>query len=90
MGQLVKNPLVDAGDARDVGSIPGWRRSPEGGDGNPLNYSCMENPTDRGAWRATVHWVTKSQTQLKGLGIHPWLFHYFCQTDQLNDWPLVT
>ena len=90
MAQLVKNPLVNAGDVKNVGSNAGWRRSPEGGDGNPLKYSCMENPMDSGAWRATVHWVTKSQTQLKQLSIHAWQFHYLCQTDQLNDWPLVT
>ena len=50
------------GDARDEGSIPGWGRSPGGGLGNPLQYSCLENPMERGAWRATVHGVTKSQT----------------------------
>ena len=50
---------------RDVGSIPGSGRSPEEGHGNPLQYSCLENPMDRGAWWATVHSVTKSQTQLK-------------------------
>ena len=50
----VRNPPANAGDARDAGLIP------EGGDGNPLQYSCLENPTDRGAWRATVHRVTES------------------------------
>ena len=49
-------------NAGDVGSIPGSGRSPGGGIGNPLQYSCLENPMDRGAWRATVHVVTKSQT----------------------------
>ena len=49
--------------ARDAGSIPGSGRSP-GGDGNPLQYSCLENPMDRGAWRATVHGVAKSQPGL--------------------------
>ena len=48
-------------------SIPGSGRSPGGGDGYPLHYSCLENPMDRGAWRATVHRVTKSHTQLKWL-----------------------
>ena len=62
---VVKNPPANAGDSRDVGSIPGSRRSPGGGHGNPLQYSRLENPMDRGAWRATVHGVTKSQTQLK-------------------------
>ena len=48
----------------DLGSIPELGRSPGGGHGNPLQYSCLENPMDRGAWRATVHGVTKSQTRL--------------------------
>ena len=61
---MVKNLLADAGDIRDVGSIPGSGRSPGGGDGNPLQYSCLENPMDR-AWQATVHRVAKSQTQMK-------------------------
>ena len=52
---VVKNPLADAGDIRDIGSVPGWGRSPGGGHGNPLQYPCLENPTDRGAWWATVH-----------------------------------
>ena len=54
--------LINAGDTRDPGSIPGSGRSPGGGNGNPLQYSCLKNPMDRGAWRATVHSVTKSQT----------------------------
>ena len=49
-------------NAGDLGSIPGSRRSPGEGNDNPLQYSCLENPVDRGAWRATVHGVTKSQT----------------------------
>ena len=56
---VVKNLPASAGDLRDVGSIPGSRRSPGGGHGNPLQYSCRENSIDRGAWRATVHGVTK-------------------------------
>ena len=56
---MVKNPPASAGDARDVGSIPGSGRSPGGGNGNPLEYSYLENSMDRGAWRATVHMVTK-------------------------------
>ena len=48
----------------DLGSIPGWGRSPGEGNGNPLQYSCLENPMDRGAWWATVHSVTKSQARL--------------------------
>ena len=50
--------------ARDLGSIPGLGRSPGEGHGNPLQYSCLENPMDRGAWRATVHRVSKSRTLL--------------------------
>ena len=61
---VVKNPSDDAGDAGDVGKIPGWGRSPGGGHGNLLWYSCLENPMERGAWWAIVHGVTKSQTQL--------------------------
>ena len=59
---VVKNLSANAGDIRDVGSIPGLGRSPGGGHGNPLQYSCLENPTDRGAWQATVHRVTELDT----------------------------
>ena len=52
---VVKNLPANTGDARDVGSIPGLGRSPGGGHGSPLQYSCLENPMDRGAWQATVH-----------------------------------
>ena len=58
---VVKNTPANVEDTGDVGSIPGWERSPGGGNGNPLQYSCLENPVDRGAWRATVQGVTKSQ-----------------------------
>ena len=54
--------VVNAGDIRDVGLIPGLGRSPGGGHGNPLQYSCQQNPTGRGAWRATIHRVVKSDT----------------------------
>ena len=57
-----KNPSANAGNIRDAGSIPGLGRSPGGGHGNPFQYSCLENPTDRGAWWATVRRVTKSRT----------------------------
>ena len=60
-GTAVKNLLANAGDLRDLGVIPGWRRSPGGGHGNPLQYSCLENPTDRGTLWVTVHGVTKCQ-----------------------------
>ena len=53
------NPSVNAGDARDESLIPGSGRSPGEGNGNPLQYSCLEKPTDRGAWQATVHGVTE-------------------------------
>ena len=56
---VVKNLPANAGDVRDVGSIPQSRRSSGGGHGHPLQYSCLENPVDRGAWRDTVHGVTE-------------------------------
>ena len=62
--QLVKNLPANALGARDVGSIPGSGRSPGIGNGNPLEYSCLGNPTDRGAWRAAIHGVAKSWTWL--------------------------
>ena len=61
---VVKNP-VNAGDIKDTGSILGLGRSPGRGHGNPLQYPCLENPMDRGAWLTAVHGVTKSQTQVK-------------------------
>ena len=64
---VVKNPPANARDVGDVGSIHGLGRSPGGGHGNPLQYSCLEHPMARGAWWAAVHGVTKSWTQLKGL-----------------------
>ena len=56
---LVKNPLAYAGDIRDVGSIPGSGKFPGGGHGNPLQYSGLENPMDKGAWQTTVNGVAK-------------------------------
>ena len=64
---VVKNLPANAGDIRDAGSVLGSGRSPGEGDGNPLQYSCLENPMDRGAWWATVHGVAKSQTRLSDL-----------------------
>ena len=61
MALILKNLPANAGDIRDIVSIPGWRRSPGGENGNSLQYSCLENPMERGAWRATVHGVAKSQ-----------------------------
>ena len=57
---MVKNPAASAGDVGDMGSIPGSGRSPGIRNGNPLQYSCLENPMDRGAWQATVPGVPKS------------------------------
>ena len=59
---VVKNLPAIAGDIRDVGSIPGLGRSPGGGHGNPLLYSCLENPMDRETWQAVVHRVAQSRT----------------------------
>ena len=67
---MVKNLPANAGDVRDVGLLPGSGRSPGEGNGNPFQYSCLNNPMDRGAWQATVHRLTKSQTRLKGLSMH--------------------
>ena len=63
-GPVVKNPPARAGDARDAGSIPGSGKSPGIENGNPLQYSCLENSTERGTWWTTVHGVTKSWSQL--------------------------
>ena len=64
---VVEDLPANAGDIKDMGLIPGSGRSPGGGHGNLFQYSCLENPMDRGAWWARVHRVTKSQTQLKRL-----------------------
>ena len=80
-GSAVKNPPANAGDS---GSIPGSVRSPGGGHGNPRLYSCLENPADRGAWQATVHMVTESQTRLKGLSTPT---HIACNHLQLQQSP---
>ena len=70
MALVGKNLLASAEDIRDWGSVSESGRSPGGGNGNPLQYSCLENPMDRGAWRVAVLWVTKSQTQPKRLSTH--------------------
>ena len=57
---MVKNPPIGAGDIRDAGSVPGLGRSPGEGNGNPLQYSSLENPMDRGDWQAMVHRVAKN------------------------------
>ena len=69
-GSVVKNPPANAGQARDVGSIPGSGRSPRVGKSNPIQYSCLENSTDREAWWALIHGIAKSQTQPKQLRTH--------------------
>ena len=61
-GAVVRNPPANAEDSRDMGLIPGSGRSPGVGNDNPLQYSCLGNPMDRGAWWATVHGVAKSRT----------------------------
>ena len=65
---VVKNTPANAGDVRDSGSIPGSGRSPRGGHGNPLQYSCLENPMDRGAWWVTVRGVTRVRKDWSNLG----------------------
>ena len=67
---VVKMLLANSGDTRDTGAVPGLGRSPGGGHRNPLQYSCLENPTDRGAWQTVVSRVAKSQTWLKQLSMH--------------------
>ena len=82
---MVKNPIAIAGDVRDAGLVPGLGRSPGGGCGSPLQYSCLENPMDRGAPRATVHRVAKSWTQLKQLSAHS---HTRILLFSCNLWPM--
>ena len=74
---VVKNPLANAGDLRGVGLSPGSGRSPGGGHGNTLQDSCLENPMNRGTWRALVHSVAKSRTILKRLSTHT-IFDKYC------------
>ena len=99
---VVKNPPANAGDRGDAGSIPGSGRSPGGGHGNLLQYSCLENPMDREAWCAEVHRVTQNQTWLKWLGTHippmlcvsvrPWISYsnaeFISMSDQILRPPL--
>ena len=74
-GVALKN-ACSAGDARDMGSILGLGRSPGGGPGNPLQYSCLENSMDSGAWQAIVHGLATLQIQLKRLNTHTCTSHY--------------
>ena len=79
---MVKNPPANAGNIRGWGLIPGPGRCPGGGTGNQLQYSCLGDPMDSGAWWAIVHRVAKSRTWLKQLSMHAWyglkLFFVFC------------
>ena len=70
---MIKNLPANAGDLRDMSSTPGSGISPGGGHNNPLQYSCLVNPMDRGNWQATVYRVTISWTQLKRLNTHVWM-----------------
>ena len=79
---VVKNLPANAGDIRGPALIPRLGRSPGEGDGTPLQYSCLENPVDRGAWWATVHGVTQSQTWLKWLSTCTW-------EKTAEEWPSV-
>ena len=69
-GAVVKNLPVNAGKEREEGSIPGLGRSPEAGNGDPLQYSCLRNPVDRGAWRAIVHGAAKGWAWLSNWHTH--------------------
>ena len=69
-GSVGKESACSVGDAGEMGSIPGWGRSSRGGHGNPLQYSCLENPMDRGAWQATVDGVAKSWTWLRDWALY--------------------
>ena len=82
MALLVKNPPARAGDRKDMDSIPGSGRSPGGGNGDPLQYSCLENPMDRGTWWATVHGVAELDTT------EPLSTHACMQLRQKKDDPL--
>ena len=75
---VVKNPPANAGDIRDKGLIPGLGRFPGGGHGNPLQYSCLENPIVRGAWCVTVRSVAQSRTRLKWLSTHTLIIYQAC------------
>ena len=78
-----KEPTCHAGDIRDAGLIPGLGRSPGKGNGNPLQYSCLENSMNRGAWWFTVHRVAKSRTRLSNLACtHIFSVHTYCSVDQ--------
>ena len=84
-GASGKEPTCQSGDVRGAGSIPVSGSSPGGGHGNPLQHPCLENPLDREAWRATVHRVAKSRTQLKRLSTHMYT-HIHIYTHTTSSW----
>ena len=84
MALVVKNPPANAGDRRDSGLIPGLGRSLGGGHGDPLQYSCLENPMGRGAWQAVIHRVAKTWTWLKELSTHAWQRWTLCSDHRLS------
>ena len=71
---VVKNLSANEGDVKEAGSIPELGRSPGEGNGNPLQHSCLENPMDRGTWRAALHGISQSQTRLKQLSMHSYIY----------------
>ena len=85
---MVKNPPANAGDTRDAGSIPGWGRSPGEGNGNPLQYSCLGNPMDRGVWHVTVgqrvghDFADKQQTSIEVKDFIWWISDFTSSTHQ--------
>ena len=79
---VVKNPPANAGDTRNTGSIPGSGRSPGEGNGNPLQYSCLENSMDRGAKWATVHWVARVRHDLA----NTWYINYTYASSKKTSW----
>ena len=76
-GAVVKNLPANAGDARAVGSIPGWGRSPGEGNGYPFQYSCLESSMDRGALWAAVHGIVKSQIRLRDQHYYYYFYYYY-------------
>ena len=84
MALAVKSLPSNAGDIKDVGSIPGSGRFPGGGHGNPLQHSCLKNPMDRGAWWVTVHTVAKSRTQLKRLNTHKHIINILYEEPEIK------
>ena len=77
---MIKNLPANSGDIKDMGLIPGLVRAPGGGHGNPLQYSCLENPMDRGVWQVLAHRVAKSQTRLKRVSMQTIMKKTFFET----------